>query len=153
MPRFRCHHCRGRAGKFFEFAADEVLPQCPQCGRWDRPDVIPLASVHLMALKDDGPIKGQHNFRWQICCQRKRSHLGAPDDRQFGASPDPRATTCPECKQSPEWKERARRFRELAEDMVRQERMARQAVLLDPQVKPAEGLASKAANPSDSKKG
>lgn len=138
MPRFRCNVCEPPPGGFV-YEADDVLAPCPRCGRSEDPSVAPLTDVHLVVWDPQGNVRGQDGSRWRIVCLPDREILaeqrarGDPDT--FAASDSPLATTCPRCRASKEWLERAAKNTHLRREAAREKIRAAQrptSVLIDP---------------------
>lgn len=111
MPRFRCNKC-GPPPAGFEYEADDIVAACPRCGRWGGAAIAPLVDIHLKVPHPNGNVEGSDGLRWQIVCLPSREILaearpsGTPPDT-FAATDDVRAVSCPHCKASKEWLDRA----------------------------------------------
>jgi hypothetical protein len=108
--RFRCNLC-SQWPATLEF--EDNAGACPKCGACEVPFVARLIDVHLMVVDARGPIRGGRG-RQMVACQPARDHLAKSTLDLFSASDDPRAATCPRCRRTPLWKDRARQIDELA---------------------------------------
>lgn len=106
---WRCTAC-GMPPHGLEFEAN-VGPygvgRCPKCGS-EHPTIIagPLVAVHLLVPDRQGPILGTLG-RYFVACERKRAHLAAHMLDTYSATEDVLAVSCPSCKGTAWYQERA----------------------------------------------
>jgi hypothetical protein len=111
MPRFRCIKC-ARPPRGREFGRDDLVPVCDQCGAMGSPWVFELTDVHLVALDPKGPLEGAMG-RQLVACQPSREYLALHAHDDFAATDDPRVVTCPRCKGTDAYKQRASLYKSL----------------------------------------
>lgn len=107
--RFRCNLC-GDFPQGFEF--EDHAGVCPKCGASGSPHVAALIDVHFIVMDRKGPIVGSLG-RQLIACQPQRSYLCRHPNEPFAASDEAAAVTCPRCRSTPAWRERARLIEQL----------------------------------------
>lgn len=115
--RFRCNACvdeSGRRPRLLEFESDRQV--CPRCGASGPPLVAALIDVHLVVMDPKGAIQAASG-RQYVACSPKRPYFGIDPLRPYSATGEVSAVTCPRCKGTKEYLERARALEEVEEEV------------------------------------
>lgn len=98
MGLYRCYLCNNPKG--LEFESSE--PICPSC-KASAPAVVQLTAVHFLFPEKDGPIVGLHGLKFRVACKPETKALrGVPATGESGP------VTCPRCKATAQYQERAK---------------------------------------------
>lgn len=116
--RFRCNTCVQEGKRFphmFEFESDTQV--CPLCGASGPPLVAALIDVHFVVMHPKGAIHAASG-RQYIACSPKRTTFGVNPNVPYSATGEVTAVTCPRCKGTREYLERAKLIEELEEQVA-----------------------------------